>query len=613
MKKFLVVALMAVALCFAVIQYVHAARYETLSVTDLTVLDDATIAGDLAITGSLTGGNIVPGCDTFENGATILNDEDNEIEFAENSEDVSMVFSSNTMTWATDTAVATMAFGVVDDLTGIGSIAFDQAASTISLAANGAADDLTIQVTGAQNASLALASAGTGADAVSIQASAGGLDVDVVDDLILTVASTTDADDFRLIQTGANDSSISVEAAATGTDAIRLQASAGGIDIDALDDLNITVASTTTADDMVIAQTGANNSSILVQAAGTGADAISLQASAGGIDIDALDDLSITVASTTTADDLVIAQTGGNNSSILVQAAGTGADAISLQASAGGVDIDAVDDIIITVASTAGADDLVIAQTGAQDASVHVQAAGTGADAITLQASAGGIDIDAVDDINIAVASTAGGDDLVLAQTGAQDASIALQAAGTGADAISIQASAGGVDIDAVDDVIITVASTAGADDLSLVQTGAQDASILLTAAGTGADAIGLTTSAGGVTVTSATTILLEGATVLNTVQTFGESDETPDVSGYSYFITHATTDTITDFDGSGIVAGQLLVIESAGAITYDVTSSGLKGGSTDIVTADGDQTTWIYNGTDWLLMSFMDLSDDMS
>ncbi len=104
-----------------------------------------------------------------------------------------------------------------------------------------------------------------------------------------------------------------------------------------------------------------------------------------------------------------------------------------------------------------------------------------------------------------------------------------------------------------------------------------------------------------------------EGALDIGTLATFGESDDTPDVSDGSYFVTHATTDTITDFDGAGIVAGQIIVVESAGAITYDVTTTGLKGGSTDIVTADGDLTSWVYNGTDWLLIAFMDLSDDMS
>ena len=95
--------------------------------------------------------------------------------------------------------------------------------------------------------------------------------------------------------------------------------------------------------------------------------------------------------------------------------------------------------------------------------------------------------------------------------------------------------------------------------------------------------------------------------------QVFAESDATPDVSGGSYFDTGNTADTITDFDGSGIEQGQIIIVDSVGAITYDVTSSGLKGGTTDLVTADGDITAWIYDGTDWMLISFTDMSDDLS
>lgn len=113
--------------------------------------------------------------------------------------------------------------------------------------------------------------------------------------------------------------------------------------------------------------------------------------------------------------------------------------------------------------------------------------------------------------------------------------------------------------------------------------------------------------------VTVSGNLIVEGALDLGTVETFGGADATPDVSDGSYFLTHASEQTLTDFDGTGIVAGQIIVVESTAAVTYDVTSSGLKGGTTDLVTADGDLTSWIYNGTDWLLISFMDLSDNLS
>ena len=103
------------------------------------------------------------------------------------------------------------------------------------------------------------------------------------------------------------------------------------------------------------------------------------------------------------------------------------------------------------------------------------------------------------------------------------------------------------------------------------------------------------------------------GAVVLNTVATFTDSDTTPDVTGKTYFNTNTTAVTITDFDGAGIAAGQLLVVTSKGAITYDVTSSGIKGGTTDIITAAGDVTTFLYDGTDWLVVARMDMSDDLN
>lgn len=95
------------------------------------------------------------------------------------------------------------------------------------------------------------------------------------------------------------------------------------------------------------------------------------------------------------------------------------------------------------------------------------------------------------------------------------------------------------------------------------------------------------------------------------------DSDTQPVIAG-SFYKTNTTTATINNFCSSyasegGLSAGQILVVQSKGAITFDVTSSGLIGGSTDIVTAAGDITTWIYDGTSWSLMSYMDLSDDLN
>ena len=107
----------------------------------------------------------------------------------------------------------------------------------------------------------------------------------------------------------------------------------------------------------------------------------------------------------------------------------------------------------------------------------------------------------------------------------------------------------------------------------------------------------------------------VDSSLFLNDAQTFVDSDATPDVRGYSNFETNTSGVTITDFDWGGktIPEGQLLIVVSKGAIVYDVTGQGIKGGTTDITTAAGDVTTFIYDGADWIITSFIDQSDDLN
>lgn len=124
--------------------------------------------------------------------------------------------------------------------------------------------------------------------------------------------------------------------------------------------------------------------------------------------------------------------------------------------------------------------------------------------------------------------------------------------------------------------------------------------------------AVGATITLNGETgAITATTITPTGLFSIGAQDTIADSDATPDVSGGSYFITGDVTDTITDFDGTGIAVGQIIFVESDAAITYDVTTSGLTCGDTDVVTADGDSTGWFYDGTDWHCFFFQDLDDN--
>ena len=103
--------------------------------------------------------------------------------------------------------------------------------------------------------------------------------------------------------------------------------------------------------------------------------------------------------------------------------------------------------------------------------------------------------------------------------------------------------------------------------------------------------------------------------TIINAPITFADSDATPNVAGATFFKTCTNNTTITNFDGGE--AGQIIIItgnsDSTGATTFDVTSTYLKGGSTDIVSATDDTLMFIYDGTNWLLLNFSDMSDDLS
>ena len=101
------------------------------------------------------------------------------------------------------------------------------------------------------------------------------------------------------------------------------------------------------------------------------------------------------------------------------------------------------------------------------------------------------------------------------------------------------------------------------------------------------------------------------GANTAGTFGTFSGSDTTPSVADGNLWKTHASSQTLTTFDDG--VPGQIITVISTAAVVYDVTGTTLKGGSSDITTASGDGTNWVYDGTNWYLISFMDQSADLS
>ena len=95
------------------------------------------------------------------------------------------------------------------------------------------------------------------------------------------------------------------------------------------------------------------------------------------------------------------------------------------------------------------------------------------------------------------------------------------------------------------------------------------------------------------------------------TFVTFGATDTSPSVKDGNLFKTHASAQTLTTFGDPTI--GQIITVISTAAVTFDFDADDFKCGSADIVTAAGDTTTWVYDGTYWYMISFMDVSANHS
>ena len=166
-----------------------------------------------------------------------------------------------------------------------------------------------------------------------------------------------------------------------------------------------------------------------------------------GISIDGTDDSNITV--TGSSKDLSIAVVGGGTQQLTLASAGTGANAIDVEASAGGIDIRAT--------GAASGEDIDITATGS---SINLTSTENVSDAIVLNASAGGIDItssgSAGEDIDISTSSSINltstenaANALYLRANGGTSETIKIHAdQGTGDDSIYLLSDAGGISIE---------------------------------------------------------------------------------------------------------------------------------------------------------------------
>ena len=462
------------------------------------------------------------------NSQGILFDTNNEIQFGDNSEDVAMVFTSNTVTWATDTSVDQMAFGVVDNLTGIESIIFDVAeASVITQAGTGSGDDLTIQQTASgQDASLILQSTGTSTlDALSLIASVGSikinsadnLDIDAADDLTLDTAGgiitlTSIGGDITIDSTT---KSVIIDGGEAVVDAINIDSATGGLDVDVA--LSISLKSTENTTDAIEIVATVGGIDITAIGAGAGED-IDIVATGSSVNITATENHAAAI---------VVQENGGTSGGINVFAnQGIGASAttehdasVQLHSDDGGIGLYTTADLAdaIRIETNGGVDEFITIN--------NLQ--GTGADAITISANAAGGNVNlfsVLGSIKL-LAEEDAADALLLQVDGINSTTMRLLATtGTSvtedAAAIQLTATAGGIQIQsdaAIDGDVIVLRADGGVTNDILIHNDQ----------GTGTDSIDILSDAGGILLAAAKPVSVTNAFELDVVVV-------PDASPYT-------------------------------------------------------------------------------
>ena len=245
--------------------------------------------------------------------------------------------------------------------------------------------------TGAATGAITLGSGTSGAWAVD-GTSTGTLNAD---DSIGVTTTGGSAD----ITVDAIDGSVIIDGGEADAAAIVIQSTGGGLDLTAIDNIDMTLTAAAAADDFSITVAGSQNASIHLASDGTSNDAITLITSAGGIDItvagaatgedlDLTSNMAINLTSSEAADSAIVIATSNAAGQIVITSTDTTVDGIDINAS-GGIDIDTADDFTLDVAGASG-EDILVTNTGG---SIYVKATESAGDAVKIEATTGGIDI----------------------------------------------------------------------------------------------------------------------------------------------------------------------------------------------------------------------------
>ncbi len=381
---------------------------------------------------------------TLTNGEIISNATNDKLLIDTGAEDLVLDFTTGTNTitlTANSSGAVVWDFGEFVTVQGISTLTGSAAGDmTIQHTADTAGEDLIINQAGSGDYSVILNSAGTSAAAIDLTTATGGILLSAKDDIILTCAATTTDDNITIQQTGAFAAGVDILAAGTGTDAILLSASAGGVTLTATGAASGDVVITTVDDFSLVATDditidGNSAGSIITIGGNNDGNVINI-----GVDDSAADAITIGSVKDTIIIDGIAVTLGDTTTTA----------ATIVQSGTGDVTITSTDQIALTVA------------TGATDNIVLTNTASTDVDAISLISTAGGIQ-HASSDVASTWTHTADGaaDDLSFIVAGAFDGSLVLTSSGTEGNAIDINTSAGGIDID--------MAGGAAGEDFSIV------------------------------------------------------------------------------------------------------------------------------------------------
>ncbi|MHC4371089.1 MAG: beta strand repeat-containing protein [Planctomycetota bacterium] len=445
--------------------------------------DAFTVANDgsvIALDADLTGaGGLV-----LQNDATITNAVDGAVKLAEGGESLILTLNSNTVTLSSDDAVDQVAFGAVDNLTGVDDIAFDATTTSgITKAASAGSADFTVAMSGSVDASLILSSAGTGSDALQVTTSAGGI--------VMTNGGAAGGEDFSLDAVLA---SLKLNADEDVEDAIDIITSAGGI--------NITADGAANSDLDLACTNGSTN----ISGGEADAAAVAISAGAGGITLTSA--ATYDIDNTATGGKFIVTASENAGNTVHIEENGGSSGGINLYANQGeGVSATTEHDASIQLHTDAGG--IGLYSTANLGNAVRIETNGGGSETIVVQSVQGtGASAATESDASIQLVSTVGGvglrsslnavDAIRLETDGGTSETLILhsnqgQSATEGAASIQLLSDAGGINIKG---------NLNNADAVLLTADGGTSATIRIhNDQGEGTGSIAITSDAGGVTV----------------------------------------------------------------------------------------------------------------